>query len=590
MRKELLALAVLAGGLGVSSAADTTAAYRLELLFTNKTPSLVLATGLPTVLGDGLIDEADGTLYTDGAGKISGFYTLSVTNVLGGSTNGAYAGQYLVNANGSLSTTGAGTNAKPLIKISLKGSGYATNGAGSVASSLNLSFTSTNGVVSNSSVAGPFTNAVKLVKLNLDGSTNAVQNYSAVSAYTNVYVQSDYASLKFVLHTSASSLVNSDGTNNYYDQDDAIDEESVCFGTPLTTAISNVVTVAGVSAVEYPLGYWIEATAGQVVVTNTYVWGLSTEDVAGFIAALQATNTYALTNGTQISLGLAASVTTNDVVNAYSNTNSYAGWTFSSSWKEIPGVIKGFIKCGKHTETIRSAAQLSYSDDSYDSEDEYYEDVHFIYTTYTGEDGVVVTKLPVPEDTTFEVGSMRWVYGSVLQCGRKMSLALGAEEYGPKELPMGVAKSKPYEDGAVLTGNATLTTGKKGTTYKGSLRGAGASRGSSLAISGTSAAMVTGIQSLTNLVAVTNLVSPTSTYVFTNTGGYDSTFSAQVAYTNVVSETNIYQVSSSFYLTVPGRGLTNSIQNVVQTMTVSGKIYGQKIPATTGVNEEEEDD
>jgi hypothetical protein len=230
-------------------------------------------------------------------------------------------------------------------------------------------------------------------------------------------------------------------------------------------------------------------------------------------------------------------------------------FSFTNDWPFLQGTLKGTIRAGGQSWRINDNAAT------------------LVETHFTNWQGAPLTIANVFYATVYslmvtgslDVTVLDSLNSTVIQAGKHLYLA-----------------------GTNYSGQGTVSVNTKTglSTSKGTLKGIGSSRGSSLSFAATNGTLITSydINSNTAPVVVT----------FTNSIGVPPVFSVSNSVSGILIINDVVNyltngniVLESHYgpadLTNPIY-ITNSVPGALKTLTFSGKIQGQTIPASTAVN------
>lgn len=620
-----LALATLAGAKPKTTAAPATGTnYTLNAVITNNPPpSVVIVSGTPFFTG--LTSNGQyGVVYTDGSGKLDGVQDLVFTNLSLGPFSQA---DFITDIGGSISTVGK-TNGL-VVNMTMKGNGYAQDTLGGTQdqASLNVTFKSSGGVVSNVSQIVTTTNVIELYtnifsgQTNINGSvldvtfTNVVtNNYYVYYPYTNISLSPTYQELYFLIHDSyfttntspttisVSNIVYLDGPYPFGPTLSTNGEYSfriwACKDCYATNIFTNVV-------IAWSSNYVAAGTNAGVWTTNSPVYGVDISQISNFIADYLAagTNTY---GGLQPQFNvytntfypnyreveLVPAVYTNTVVgsgNSYTNITlfrtyygEYVNLPYSNGWITVNGKLNGKIAAGKNSvKYSNTAATLSSGP-------------YTLYSTFTGTGGNTNIY------GQFGVGPTNGTDSGVLYVASQYVNYSSIQAYAPMQMFNSTIKQFGKSlwvsgggNGFGLKGTGSLNPAKD--SYKASIAGVGRVSGSSLVVTGATGPLIVNYTLLTNIVSVTNLAALSNipdgglnpndlmTAVFTNYT-FLTNFNAEF----VSTVTNVNGGVSNIVTTdisepIAPNVVPNLLSNAITTIFGNGKVFGQKV-AGSGTN------
>jgi hypothetical protein len=572
--------------------------YQLNLVFTNASlgkisnaplPSLVFPQAFPQAAfasgGEAFADQSEGVVATDGSGKIDGVQRIYL--ISSGVKN-----DYVGDISGSVTTIGKSNT--PVVRMTIKATGYVTNATGpDDTSTLNVTFTSSGGIVSNAPGAiNLTTNGVDYV-INPDGTTNFSdprtrywypgETSSSASSSSN----SAYSTLGYmynVVKTNALGGFTYQNTNTYVPvigvtnlvtvETDFGISNHINFGTA-----TDPTPIYTVQAGQNPALFNVLAIGTNMVVsfgvTNyTEIYGIT--NVADFISALNYTNPGTVVNNAGMSIdngGLwqfSTALSTNTTA-ASSSANTNFTRSYSDTWFSLNGTLKGTLKNGTSSaQTFNEPVSLAES--------------HTEYTQFAGTNGQV-NVLIKPVYASVDVHQVDSLDGRVVQSSLKVFSLISTTDSGFNFIG----------NGNVTTAIKQLPKHVKSTnvTYTASISGRAQSRGSSLSLKGTAGTYFNPFGINTNAPAATltlsnNLVSPPAMTATISNIVSGILISEPIVFASATFDTTNLVV----FLTDFGRQtvtntvyVTNLVNNAILTVTATGNVSGQKLPTLQGYNQ-----
>jgi len=593
-----LALSVLLGG-SLAAFGGTKVAkapppegtnYILRAVITTNPPppEIVTAVGVP-IMPDLAGTNLDGVVSTSAGGLIQGVYDMVYTNLTLCSSTFT-EGDFISDIVGSISTVGIKTNIL-VVNMTMKGNGYVqdSNGSTQRLASINLSFTSKGGLIASNSVVtitgtnpvivldpvagfGFLTNngivydvdSVYTFQSTTNYSTNIVQH----GAYEELVVSYGYDTFGIFTNSGATNVVSVDYTN-------CSDECSVLFGEPGTNAGgfsfvcfgTNIFTNYVIATNYTIIGNQFGTNLVYNVFTN-YVYGLSTNDLAAWLAA---TTNGITTNGTDIVRFVTSIVTNSLGGTSTTNINVVGGYVglpvFSNGWFEVDGTLKGGIAAGKCVQSFKGdAASLSQS----------YE----LFGTFTGTGSISNTPYFGANTNTGvwlatnDLGVI-YVFSSNVVNSSLSLRSLSDSTFSGTIKQFGAAIWASTYEGFIGAG----TNNFKKDRYAMTLTGLGQARGVSLVVTGANGLFINGYSAGSNVVTYTNTAGGSNaTFIASasNTNLYAIDAGLILSSTNGIGSTNLTVTNFFVCGEIPPLIITNSIDCII-TGLAKGKIFGQRI-------------